>query len=461
MVRRAAALLGLIFVSCNPPGRAPQFAVPPPPIGGGPDTSGNATNGNATNTNATNTNATAATPIPAPVITRGRGAWKSIAAPPKVPFDREPTRGLAVGRTLLAHHPGSGWLASYDPCKARWQPHEAIPQPLQRVAPLALDDTHAAICCGPPDRSGLLVDVTTAKPRAIPSMPQTPWPGRQSQVLSDGFLVPTDKRFVTRTGAWQVIAFDDAVYEAAGQQGSAVASSGTHVLTWGGDRWDDETGSAKLYPGGAVFDARKSAWRLAASRGAPSPRHEAAVVWTGTEFFVYGGQGIGTDGRPVTLTDGGRYDPATDRWQPVRGGPVFEGPVAGIASGGSVILWDAQRGAVHELRSGTWRELGLPARVAVQDRPFGAGRLAVLTDTHAFVLDPVKLSWAEHALPKAMRGRNQRVQVMTASHLIVWGGERITGSGGCENPPPDQGCDPWVTTKAAFDGAALALGSCR
>jgi hypothetical protein len=273
--------------------------------------------------------------------------------------------------------------------------------------------------------------------------------------------VPTDKRFVTRSATWRVIAFDDEIYRAAGQQGSAVASGGTHVLTWGGNQWDDDKGAAVPYPGGAVFDARKDVWRAVASRGAPSPRHDAAVVWTGAEFFVYGGQGLGADGASVALTDGGRYDPATDRWQRVSGGPVLEGPVTGLVTDGTVILWDQHRGAAYELRTGRWRELGLPAAVAIQDRPFGSGRVAVLTDTDAFVLDPATLSWAQLALPKALRGRNQRVQVMTSSHLIVWGGERITGSGGCENPPPNQGCDPVVTTKPGLDGAVLALGSCR
>jgi hypothetical protein len=233
------------------------------------------------------------------------------------------------------------------------------------------------------------------------------------------------------------------------------------VLTWGGDRSDPQSGATVPYPGGAVFDGRKGSWRLVASAGAPSPRRDAAIVWTGTEFFVYGGQGVAVDGARVTLNDGGRYDPASDRWQAVRGGPVLEGPVSGIAVDGVVILWDARRGAAHELRSGTWREFGLPAAVPGQNRPFGHGRVAVVTDAEAFVLDPTELSWARTELPKALRGRNQRVQVMTSSHLVVWAGERTTGAGGCENSPPGQGCDPVVMTEPAHDGAALALGSCR
>ena len=85
-------------------------------------------------------------------------------------------------------------------------------------------------------------------------MPKTPWPGREGQALADGFLVPTDKRFVMRTREWRVIAFDDAIYEATGQQGAAVASSGTHVLVWGGERQDPATGVTTFHPGGAVFE---------------------------------------------------------------------------------------------------------------------------------------------------------------------------------------------------------------
>lgn len=392
---------------------------------------------------------------------RPGSSWTHIAAPAETPVDREASRGLAVGRELLAYHSVSGWLSSYDPCREEWQPHAALPQPLRQAAPLALDATHAAFCCGPPDRSGVLVDVTTTAPEAIPSMPTTPWPGRPSQALADGFLVPTDKRFVMRTREWRVIAFDDAIYTATGQQGSAVASSGTHVLMWGGEQQDPATGATTLHPGGAVFDARTDTWKRVATAAAPSPRRDAAIVWTGAELFVYGGQGMAADGTRVTLTDGARYDPTTDRWQPVRGGPVLEGPVAGTVAGDTVLLWDASRGVAHDLRTGSWREFGLPAAVPVQNRPFGHGRVAVITDAEAFVLDPGRLAWARTELPTPLRGRNQRVHAMTSTHLVVWGGERATGAGGCENPPPGQGCDPVVTTEPIHDGAALALGSCR
>lgn len=375
---------------------------------------------------------------------------------------REPARGLAVGRELLGHHPTDGWLASYDPCTKKWQQHEDLPQPLRRVPPLAVDATHASFCCGPPDVSGLLVDVGATKPRAIPPMPRTPYPGRTHQVLADGFLVPTDKRFVTRTSTWRVVAFDDAVYEAAGRQGSAWTSGGMFALVFGGGGYDAAAGGNVLAPGGAVFDGRKDAWRMVSDAGAPSPRMEAAAVWTGAELLVYGGQGKAADGTTmVTLTDGGRYDPLRDRWTAIRGGPVFEGQVDAMVAGDTVLLWDAWRGAAYDLRRGTWRELGLPAKVAIQDRPFGHGRMAVVTDAEAFVLDPATLAWGRTALPKALQGRYDRVQVMTSSHLVVWAGQRNVSSGGCENPPPDVGCDPWVETKPSFDGAALALGSCR
>ncbi|WP_266223244.1 Kelch repeat-containing protein [Paraliomyxa miuraensis] len=366
---------------------------------------------------------------------------------------------MAVGRELLAHHSTDGFLASYDPCARRWQQHDDVPQELRRIAPLALDATHASLCCGPPDASGLLVDVTTAAPRTIPSMPRTPYPGRTHQVLADGLLVPTDKRFVSAGASWRVVTFDDATFEAAGRQASAWASGGAFVLAFGGSRF--ENGTTRLPPGGAVFDGRKDAWRMAASTGAPGPRVDAAAVWTGAQMLVYGGRGPAADGSLVALTDGGLYDPVSDRWTPLHGGPVLEGRVDATVAGHRVILWDAQRGAIYDLRKGTWRELGLPARVAIQDRPFGHGRVAVVTDAEAFVLDPESLAWARHELPKALHGRHQRVQVMTSTHLVVWAGQRNVGGGGCENVPRDQGCDPYVETKPAFDGAALELGSCR
>ena len=55
-------------------------------------------------------------------------------------------------------------------------------------------------------------------------------------------------------------------------------------------------------------------WRDVSTTNAPSARSGHVAVWTGTEMIVWGGWGGGSPSN--TLNDGGRYNPATDRWTP-------------------------------------------------------------------------------------------------------------------------------------------------
>lgn len=393
-------------------------------------------------------------------IVRSRVRWQPIAAAPDLPPDREPAVGLAVGRALLVHHRGNGWLAGYDPCERAWRPQEPLPQPLRQATPLAQGGDVAAICCGGPDRSGLLVDVVHGTRTAIPAMPRTPNPGRIPQPLNDGFLVPTDKRWHTRGNRWQVLPFDDAIRSATQQQDDAVASSGTHVLMWGGEQQGLDRGP-QTSGDGALFDATKDSWHRVTRTGAPTPRRGALAIWTGSDFLVVGGEARAADGNVRATTDSARYDPTADRWQPVLGAPQFAGPLAATLADRTVLVWDAEHGGAYDLDTGRWRSFGMPAKVPLQDRPHGHGRLAVLTRSEAFVLDPKRLRWSRSELPPALHGRSRRVHAMTATHLVVWGGERgLGGPTGCENPPPGQGCDPVAPTATVNDGAALPLAAC-
>ncbi len=400
-------------------------------------------------------------PAPPASIAPGRGRWRPIPKAPDPRSSRQPAVGLAVGRHALAYQRDTGWAASYDPCAARWRAHDPIRSELARAQPVAIDDAQAAFCCAPPDRSGLLVDPRQRAGRRIPPTPKTPYPGRHKQALPDGLLIPTDKRLHVSRGRWVTMPYDETIFPAVAQQSSAVASGGDFFLSWGGGRASG--GPYELYPGGAVFEARRDRWRLVATAGAPSPRRDAVAVWTGGEFFVYGGEAV-VDGRGAgTLIDGGRYDPARDVWRAVAPGPGFAGPVQGVAQGGVVYLWDAERGGAYDLQRERWQLFGVPAKVPAQRRLAGHGRVAVITDTRAFVLDPAAdgLRWREHALPRSVQGRDRRVELLTRAHLVIWGGERVTGGGGCDNVPRGQGCDPYTETRVLHDGAALALAPCR
>ena len=76
--------------------------------------------------------------------------------------------------------------------------------------------------------------------------------------------------------------------------------------------------------------------------GAPSGRYDHTVVWTGTEFIVWGGRGDWQSpiGYPA-LDTGGRYDLGTDTWTPtsmVAVPPGRENHVV-VWTGNEMIVW--------------------------------------------------------------------------------------------------------------------------
>ncbi len=64
---------------------------------------------------------------------------------------------------------------------------------------------------------------------------------------------------------------------------------------------------------GGRYNPTTDTWTLLSTDGAPSPREDHTVVWTGGEMIVWGG---GPNGGGV-FQDGGRYNPATAAWAAV------------------------------------------------------------------------------------------------------------------------------------------------
>jgi len=108
--------------------------------------------------------------------------------------------------------------------------------------------------------------------------------------------------------------------------GAAIVWTGSEVLVWGGAQV--VSGAFTFRSDGAAFNPDTNTWRPITSAGAPTPRRSEDLssfgVWTGRELLVWGGQGA--LGAP--LADGGRYDPATDRWTPIT---TVDAPVARFA----------------------------------------------------------------------------------------------------------------------------------
>jgi len=87
---------------------------------------------------------------------------------------------------------------------------------------------------------------------------------------------------------------------------------------------------------GAAFDPATGTWRRIANR--PAPGRVLFAVWTGTEVFTLGSDGIALD--PISTAFA--YNPVTDRWRQVPLPPSHKAPhevfwtgqrVAGLAAG--------------------------------------------------------------------------------------------------------------------------------
>ena len=90
-----------------------------------------------------------------------------------------------------------------------------------------------------------------------------------------------------------------------------------HVAVWIGDRmfiWGGETVANSIKLGdGALYDPLSDTWTPVSNLNAPSPRTNAAGVWTGTEVIIWGG----ADGITGEVNTGAKYNPLTDTWSSI------------------------------------------------------------------------------------------------------------------------------------------------
>lgn len=134
-------------------------------------------------------------------------------------------------------------------------------------------------------------------------------------------------------------------------------------------------------------------WRDGATDNQPSARFGHTAVWTGSQFFVWGGQIA-----PNTYSSlGGVYQPDVDQWQPSSSGGAPEGRIGHTMTwnGGAAFVW------------GGFSENGFLNT---------GGRY-----------DPATLSWTSLPLTDAPVARDSHVAGLIAPFLVVWGGRNSSG----------------------------------
>ena len=223
---------------------------------------------------------------------------------------------------------------------------------------------------------------------------------------------------------------------------NAAAWTGNEMIVWGGQG----AGGEALNSGGR-YDPMTDTWTAMSTVNAPSPRRDMAYVWTGTEFIVWGG--IATlSGGPV-LTDGARYNPATDTWTPIATGDARGGTnLVAAWTGTEMIVWngglptsiDANGLAAktptlrfYDPATDSWRA------TSNQCEPYlGAGdfyahwtgsRLFAWSNADAggYFYDPASDNWQAIESRGGPPTRSDAASAWTGDRFILWGGQETSG----------------------------------
>ena len=244
--------------------------------------------------------------------------------------------------------------------------------------------------------------------------------------------------------------------------------TGRYMMIWGGQS------SEQNYYGdntGGVYDTLNGTWKSISTNNAPSGRFQFTSFWTGKEMVVWGGligrvQSFSSDGSKlliIALTDGGKYNPATDTWTPIADAPL--NPIAGYSAvwtgkemllyGGGVVSQSTSFSGLVKAASdyqsvgyrfnpdtGEWSYLPFTPTPRVGHSAVWTGSELLVwggatnSDSKSLsllreggVFNPVKGTWRPISTLNAPTGRKNHQAVWTGKEMIVWSGEGWTNFG--------------------------------
>jgi hypothetical protein len=200
------------------------------------------------------------------------------------------------------------------------------------------------------------------------------------------------------------------------------AWTGTELIVWGGDPDGDS---------GAAYDPAADRWRPIA----PAPigaRCQGAAAWTGREVLVWGRACRVVPGQSQFDTAAAAYDPATDRWRVLLGGPVVGLPVTlSVWTGREWVLGNAggPTGA-FDPTTGQWRELGPVPRPFSSIVAQWSGREVMVLGIEILEKGPATAGavfrhWAAALDPASGRWRILAEPPLELGATAVWDGHRL------------------------------------
>lgn len=168
--------------------------------------------------------------------------------------------------------------------------------------------------------------------------------------------------------------------------------TGTEMIVWGGS----ESGTGVHFNNGARYNPSTDSWTPTSTANAPTPRRFHKAVWTGNEMVVWGGMTGDYSNGAGFLNTGGRYNPATNSWQPTSlvGAPSPRIDHTAIWTGSQMIVWGGNSNT----------GLYMPG-------VYTGARYSPLAD-----------AWTPTSTRSAPSARTRHVSVWTGTGMLIWGG---------------------------------------
>jgi N-acetylneuraminic acid mutarotase len=261
--------------------------------------------------------------------------------------------------------------------------------------------------------------------------------------------------------------------------------TGAEMVVWGGV--GDGTANSGL-SSGRRYDPATNNWAPIATAGAPPGSWDAAIVWSGLEVIVFGGQS-GT----LVRDTGGLYNPATNSWTAMT---THLGHTDGayVWTGSEMLVWGGidtngsftNAGARFNPATNSWTDIstsGAPSGRQIHDGFAWTGEELLVWGGYNNIVGELgdggryNLStdtWAPISSVNAPEARVLQVSVWTGSEMIVWGGAanypQPLNTGGRYNPATDSWTatstvdTPWAVARprAVWTGAEMIVwgGEC-
>ena len=308
----------------------------------------------------------------------------------------------------------------YDPVGNAWLPTSLAGAPDARADHTAVWTGTRMIVWGGRTASGVtnagasydpVLDQWTAmqgqNPPAARSDHSAVWTGKE-MIVWGGSSLNTGGRYDPASDSWSPLSLTNAP---TGRTFHTAVWTGGLMIVWGGG----PSGFGSSFNTGGRYDPAFDAWTPTATNSIPTPRAVHSTIWTGSRMVIWGGTFAGGGGLNGDLNTGGRYDPATDTWEPtaLSGAPAARGGHQVAWTGNQMIVWGGNS-ANNPVNSG--------------------GRY-----------DPVADTWLSTSLVDAPTPRGGATAIWTGSQMVIWGGGTAAGqvnTGGRYDPATNS----WLPT---------------